>query len=113
MKNRSELDEIHHVAINVAELDKSIKWYTTSFQCDLVYEDARLAILEFSNLTLHLVLPSEQPAHVAYIRDDAHTLGELREQKDGTKTTYLSDPSGKPVEIVAKDSVRSQFQNKQ
>ena len=97
------LDLIDHIAINISDLEKAIKWYTTSFHSRIVYQDKRLAILEFANVRLHLVLPSEQPAHLAFVRDDAETLGELCEQKGGGRSTYVSDPLGNPVEIVAKD----------
>jgi len=101
----SGLDTIHHIALTVADIDDSVRWYQTSFSCEVIHQEARLAILQFANIQLTLVLPSLQNTHIAYIRDDAETLGELREQVDGSQSTFVADPTGNPVEIVCSKSL--------
>ena len=103
----SSLDTIHHVAIAVADIEESLRWYKSSFSCEVSYRDATQAILQFANVRLVLVLPSQERTHVGYVRDDAETLGELFEQKDGTFATFVADPSGNPVKIVSSDSIAS------
>ena len=96
-------DSIHHIAIMVANIESSVQWYTTSFNCEVIFSNDTEAILEFENLSLHLLLPSQMPAHIAFSRDDADTFGELRENRDDTKSCFVSDPTGNPVEIVLKN----------
>ena len=90
-----ELDRMHHIAINVADIEQAVNWYTTSFNCELVFSDAQQAVLRFSNIELHLVLPSSHQPHSAFIRDDAGSFGELREQALGIKSTFLADSYSK------------------
>ena len=93
-------DTIDHVAITVADLDSAVNWYLTSFSCELEYRDKQQAVLRFANIKLSLVLPSFQQNHIAFIRSDADTLGELREQADGTVSTFIADASGNLIEVV-------------
>lgn len=98
------LDEIDHVAVVVADLKQASHWYQTSFACELISEGKTETVLRFRNLKISLVLPSQQKAHVAYLRSDAATFGELRPKSDGSLSTFVSDPTGNIVEIVqAKD----------
>ena len=101
----SEHDSLHHVAINAADINSSIAWYTSSFNCSVKSKSETHAILSFENLDLVLVLPSQETAHIAFVRDDADTLGELRQQKDGTKSVFVADPTGNPIEIVCQQTV--------
>lgn len=94
------MDSIHHIAIHVADLARAVHWYTTSFECEVSYQDKTQAVLEFANCKLVLVLPSQQPPHVAFPRRDASTLGELLLRPDGLYSTYLSDPTGNVVEVI-------------
>lgn len=100
----SALSIINHVAINVADLEKSINWYQSSFTCELIAKEKTQAVLQFANLRLVLVLPSLEPAHVAYERQDAATLGELRDRFGGIRSTFLADPTGNMLEIIAPEA---------
>ena len=99
------LDDIHHLGLVVADLEQSKNWYLTSFSCEVLSETKTEIVLQFNNIRLSLVLPSHQPSHLAFVRDDANTLGELRKQQDGTFSTFISDPTGNAVEIISSDSV--------
>ena len=99
-----ELDSIHHFALNVADIEKSLAWYRSSYKCEIVYRDRTQAVLQFANVKLTLVLPNTEPAHLAFEREDADKLGELRERPDGTKSTFLADPTGNVIEILRKSS---------
>ena len=99
-ETNAALSQIHHVAIGVADIKKSMKWYMTSFECRVIYESPREAVLQFANIRLSLVLPSHEPPHVAFERDDAATLGELRERNDDIWSTFLADPTGNVIEVV-------------
>ncbi len=95
------LDAIHHFALTVAEIAPAVHWYTSSFNCEVLLQEKTHAMLQFHNVRLSLVLPSQQPVHIAFERHDAATLGELRLRPDGCRSTFIADPAGNPVEIVA------------
>ena len=94
------LDRIDHITLQVADIEASIRWYQSSFRCELIQQDRFRARLKFDNVELTLILPSQEPPHLAFYRDDAHTLGALRLRPDGRHTTFIADPTGNPIEIV-------------
>ncbi len=97
------LDEIDHFAINVADIERSIKWYQNSFKCEVVFQNNTQAVLKFANVRLTLVLPSSEKSHISVYKDDAASLGTLRLRDDGLMTTFISDPTGNMVELVGKE----------
>ncbi|MCC6221015.1 MAG: VOC family protein [Deltaproteobacteria bacterium] len=100
-ENCSEkLDQVDHVTIQVADIEKSVQWYCTSFACKPCLQTKTFALLEFSNIKVALTLPSQEPNHLAFIRSNAAEFGELRKRSDGSMGTYLSDPTGNIVELI-------------
>ena len=97
------LDAVHHVAISVQDIASSVQWYTETFHCSVSYQDETWALLEFANIKLALVIPSQHPPHLAFVSDEAERFGELKAHRDGTRSIYIADPSGNPVEILAAD----------
>jgi catechol 2,3-dioxygenase-like lactoylglutathione lyase family enzyme len=91
---------IDHVTIMVSDLEQSIKWYTTSFSCELMYQTKTIAVLKFENIKLVLSLPSEQRPHLAYLKPDTREFGEILEQADLCKSTFIADPTGNVLELV-------------
>ncbi len=105
MKHAPEtlLDSIHHVAISVTDIQAAVDWYTRTFQCKVSYQDDTWALLDFANLKLALVVPSQHPAHIAFVSPEAEKFGTLKPHRDGTRSCYVTDPAGNPVEIMAQD----------
>ena len=97
------LDAVHHVAISVQDIARSVQWYTETFHCSVSYQDDTWALLEFANIKLALVIPSQHPPHLAFVSEEAERFGELKPHRDGTRSIYIADPSGNPVEILAAD----------
>jgi len=97
------LDSIHHVAIAVQDVKGAVAWYTKNFQCKVAYQDDTWAFLEFANLKLALVIPSQHPAHIAFVSPEAEKFGTLKPHRDGTRSCYVTDPAGNSVEIMAQD----------
>jgi catechol 2,3-dioxygenase-like lactoylglutathione lyase family enzyme len=93
-------DRLDHLAIHVGDLERSISWYQTSFSCELIFRSATRALLQFSNVKLELLLPSEEPPHIAFERGDAQTFGSLMFCPPDMQTTSVSDPTGNMVELV-------------
>ncbi len=96
----TELDRIDHITLQVADISASLRWYQTSFRCEVLQQDKFRARLRFENVELTLILPSQEPPHIAFFRDDAATLGALRPRPDGRHSTFIADPTGNPIEIV-------------
>ena len=95
-----KLDHIHHIAVSVPNIAKSLEWYTSRFNCEIEYVDETWALLAFANAKLALVIPKEHPAHFALRRPDANKFGELGTHRDGLKSVYISDPFGNTIEIL-------------
>ena len=97
------LDRIEHVAIAVADVDSAVAWYTSNFRCTVAYRDATWALIDFDNLKLALVIPEQHPPHIALNSPNAAKFGALTTHRGGTRSTYVKDPAGNAVEIVATD----------
>jgi catechol 2,3-dioxygenase-like lactoylglutathione lyase family enzyme len=95
------LDAIHHVAVAVRDIGAAVEWYSRHFRCRVVYRDDTWAMLEFANVRMALVVPEQHPAHVAFVHPRAEEFGPLKPHRDGTRSVYVKDPSGNPVEILA------------
>lgn len=96
------LDTMDHVAIAVHDIQLALDWYRRSFQCELLYQDATWALLQFSNIKLALVSPSQHPAHLGFLRPDAAAFGPLIPHRDGTQSVYVNDPDGNSIEFLLK-----------
>lgn len=96
----SRLDEVDHVALAVADIERSVAWYTSSFSCEVEKVENTYAVLRFRNLRLVLVLPSQQRTHVGYLKSDAAAFGEITERTDGILSTFVADPTGNMVELI-------------
>jgi catechol 2,3-dioxygenase-like lactoylglutathione lyase family enzyme len=103
MQDQDALDRIDHVAVSVRDIDEAVAWYTATFRCRVTYRDASWAFLEFDNLRLALVIPEQHPPHIALASPHAEDFGPLKTHRDGTRSTYVRDPSGNSVEILAAD----------
>ncbi len=106
-QHNSELDAIHHVAIEVDDVKEAIDWYADKFRCKVAYEDDTWALLQFGNLSIALVTRGEHPAHIGFVTETAAEHGELKTHRDGTRSIYLADPAGNAVELLDADSVKS------
>lgn len=96
----SPLSTIHHIAIRVNDIAESVQWYREQFQCEIAYQDATWALLKFANTSLALVIPEQHPPHIGFTCDRAGEYGELKTHRDGTRSIYISDPSGNAVELM-------------
>jgi catechol-2,3-dioxygenase len=100
-----KLDAVHHVAVSVNNVQEAVQWYTSRFRCEVRYQDATWALLAFENIQLALVIPSQHPPHVSFVSAEAARFGPLKRHRDGTESTYIQDPGGNPVEVLAEESL--------
>ena len=104
-QHNSDLDSIHHVAIEVEDIAASTAWYRSEFHCRVAYQDETWALLEFGNMSLALVTEGQHPPHIAFVSEAAKTKGPLKTHRDGTRSVYASDPSGNAVEFMDPESI--------
>src|SRR5258708_629937 len=97
------LDRMDHVAVPVRNIQNAIEWYRQRFTCHVLYQDETWAMIEFANIKLALVLPSQHPGHLSFISSRAAEFGELSLHRDGTRSVYVTDPDGNSVELLAGD----------
>lgn len=101
----SGLDALHHVALSVQDIPTAVNWYRSHFACEVRYQDETWALLQFANMQMALVIPSQHPPHISFTSPDAARFGELRPHRDGTRSVYIQDPSGNTVEVMDASSL--------
>jgi len=94
------MDTIHHIAIQVNNLEETLAWYKSQYDVKVVYQDDTWALLQFANVALALVLPSQHPPHFAIVSEHAERYGPLTTHRDGTASVYIQDPSGNQIEMI-------------
>ncbi|MGA2810359.1 MAG: VOC family protein [Candidatus Acidiferrum sp.] len=96
----TRLDTMDHVAVTVSNVAETVNWYKEHFQCQVAYQDETWALVEFANIRLAFVLPSQHPDHFAVL-GDPRAFGEPKKHRDGTSSVYIKDPNGNNIEILA------------
>tara|TARA_B110001454_G_C12284887_1_gene252710 strand:- start:50 stop:349 length:300 start_codon:yes stop_codon:yes gene_type:complete len=94
------MDKIHHIAVQVENLNESLAWYSQEFDVEIIYQDVTWAMLQFENMQLALVLPDQHPGHFAIESKNASEYGELKKHRDETASIYIKDPAGNSIEIL-------------
>jgi len=94
------LDNIHHVAMQVNDIQAAIDWYASRFRTVVEYQDASWALLRFQNIGLALVKPEQHPPHIAFEHPHAEEFGSLTRHRDGSRTVYIQDRDDNIIEIV-------------
>jgi catechol 2,3-dioxygenase-like lactoylglutathione lyase family enzyme len=100
MSGEKKLATLHHAALRVKNVKKTVEWYTQRFKCNVEYQDATWAMLAFENVRLAFVLAEQHPPHIAIVGDPA-AFGEPKVHRDGTSSVYVKDPNNNSVEIMA------------
>ncbi len=98
--NNNQLDALHHVAIQVSNIQRALDWYTSKFRVEIVYQDETWAMLKFQNTYLALVIPGQHPPHIAIENENAADYGELTPHRDGTASIYIEDSEGNTIEML-------------
>jgi len=99
--NSRELDVVDHVALSVTGIREALDWYSRHFQCEVLYQDDTWGLVQFSNIKLALVIPSQHPPHLGFVTPKAADFGALKPHRDGTRSVYITDPAGNSLELLA------------
>ena len=95
-----QLDEVDHIAVPVDDIGTAVSWYRDNFTCEELYCDSSWALLQFRNVKLALVLPTQHPGHFALTGTKCSAPGEVVRHRDGTESSYMSDPWSNVIEIM-------------
>ena len=95
-----KLDTIDHIAIQVKDVEKSLKWYLDNFKCEIIYSDKTWAFIKFNNTKLALVVNDEHPPHFAILDKNLKRGKKVVEHRDGSFSKYLKDEDGNYIELV-------------
>ncbi len=99
-EQQTKLDALHHVAIQVENIARALKWYSENFNAEIVYLDDTWAMLRFENIYLALVIPGQHPPHIAIEHEGAESFGTLIKHRDGTESIYINDSEGNTLELM-------------
>ena len=92
-----------HVAINVADIGRSVAWYKEKLGAEVLYQDATWAFLQTGGTKLALTLPGQHPAHLAFDIGGAPSeefLKGAKVHRDGSISKYVTDPDGNAIEWI-------------
>ena len=95
-----KLDNIDHVAIQVHDIKKSLKWFFKTFDCEKLYSDETWALIGFENTKIALVKKEEHPPHIAIIDDSISNDKNIVVHRDGSKSKYISDKDSNFFELI-------------
>lgn len=95
--------KLHHVAINVSNIKKSVEWYVKNMHATIDYEDDTWAMLSFGEVKLALTVASQHPPHIGFEVSSFKDFGEgveIKMHRDGSFYLYLEDPDGNVLEKI-------------
>jgi len=94
------MDKIHHIAIQVKNIQESVDWYKENFDVEVSYQDKTWAMINFENTALALVTPEEHPFHFAIETKQVESFGTPKKHRDGTSSVYIKDIDGNNLEML-------------
>ena len=104
-QSRAALDSLHHVAVQVQDLDRAVAWYQQGFNCEVTWHDESWALINFANASLALVSPGQHPPHIAFTVPHPERFGPLTPHRDGSRSIYIEDSEGNVVECLDPESL--------
>jgi hypothetical protein len=95
-----------HVAINVVNIDDSIKWYLGELGGEILYQDETWGLISTSGVNIAFTLKSQHPPHICF-EIDVHQKNRLelkghkfKKHRDGSFSTYVKDINNNYVEYL-------------
>jgi catechol 2,3-dioxygenase-like lactoylglutathione lyase family enzyme len=92
-----------HVAVNVADVGKSVAWYREQLGAEVLYEDETWAFLGVGGGKIALTLGKQHPPHVAFDvgpSPSGEFLEKAKPHRDGSVSRYIVDPDGNAIEYI-------------
>ena len=95
--------KLDHIAINVTNIRKSVKWYQEKFDARIKYVDETWASLMVGDVNIALTVESQHPPHLAFSLEkfsDFPEGEEIKYHRDGSAYLYIEDEDGNTIEYV-------------
>lgn len=95
-----------HVAINVANIDRAIKWYINALGGEIIYQDETWGLIQRDDLRIAFTIKSQHPPHICFEIDRATKItmeakGHVfKKHRDGSSSTYVKDLDGNYLEYL-------------
>jgi len=91
-----------HIALQVEDIQRAVKWYTCNLDAKIEYMDDTWALIEIGSVSLALTLPSQHPPHIAFSVDSLADIpsGDVKEHRDGSKYAYIKDSENNTIEFI-------------
>ena len=84
------MKKIDHIALQVDNIEESVKWYRENYGCSVIYSDDSWAMLQFDNIKVALVVEDEHPYHIAFEIDGIQGNGKnWKYHRDNTISRYI------------------------
>jgi len=99
-----QLSKIDHLAIIVENIEKSVEYYLSKFNCKVKHQDATWAMLKFDNINLALVTEDEHPNHFAIVDRSIVKEKNIQYHRDGIGYIYSNDIDNNVIELVDRRS---------
>ena len=95
------MDKIDHIALQVNDIKESVEYYTSNYDCSIIFKDDYWAFLQFDNIKLALIIEDQHPHHISFAVDEIEWVDHITEHRDGSVSKYVQDPSGNNIEIIS------------
>ena len=92
-----------HIAVNVADIGRSVEWYIANAGARVLYQDETWAMLDAGGAKIALTLPNQHPAHLAFDIGPSPSeefLSKAKLHRDGSISRYVVDPDGNAIEWI-------------
>ena len=97
-----KVDKLDHVAINVADIQKSISWYVENLHAQVEYQDETWAMLDIAGSKLALTISNQHPPHIAFSVENIEDVDyEKHFHRDGSEYCYIRDVDGNTIELIS------------
>ena len=97
VKIMGERVKIDHIALQTDNPKEAAEWYRDNFEAKILYADATWSFVQFENVKLAFVVPSQHPVHIAFEKRDLKS-GKIH--RDGSRSIYARDPFGNFYELI-------------
>ena len=92
-----------HVAVNVADIARSVEWYKDKLGAEVLYQDPSWAFLQAGGTKIALTVAAQHPPHIAFDigpNPPADFFKVAKVHRDGSASRYISDPDGNSIEWI-------------
>ena len=93
-----------HVAVNVADIAKSVDWYKEKLGAEVLYQDATWAFLSAGGSKIAWTVADQHPPHFAFDigpNPSEEFLKGAKKHRDGSISRYINDPDGNAIEMIS------------